>query len=401
MYFKTMSDVISAHNLQKIYKLYGRNLDRVKEAFHPLKKKYHTEFHALKDISFKVRSGERVGIIGKNGSGKSTLLKILTGVVTPSRGQYDVQGKISALLELGAGFNPELNGIENIFLSGLLMGHDRSTIKKNLDYIIDFAEIGQFIQQPVRMYSSGMYARLAFATAINVSPQLLIIDEALSVGDQTFQAKCFKHMNNLINNTGLSVLIVSHSLPQIRNFSDRVIWLKNGEMAMDADPKSVCEAYSSFCDSENVRVISNEYFAKSSKTPDNAFFESFRLDKDTYTMDDDILIKIAIANATSNEHYSVGILVYNSRNELVTLYNSTRDRVPVSSDHREIELKIPKNDFVAGVYSVTAILSDTKSLFSFDRIEGIVNFKVNVPTNDFGLPLAEGFFRSKHEWLLY
>ena len=177
-----MNTAIKVSHLTKIYKLYDKPIDRLKESLHPLKKKYHKDFYALSDINFEIKKGETVGIIGKNGAGKSTLLKIITGVLTPSSGHVHVNGRIASLLELGAGFNPEYTGIENIYLQGTLMGYNHEEMEAKIDDILAFADIGDFIHQPVKMYSSGMFARLAFAVAINVDPDILIVDEVLSVG---------------------------------------------------------------------------------------------------------------------------------------------------------------------------------------------------------------------------
>ena len=190
---------VEIKNVRKVYKLFDKPTDRLRESLSFTHKNYHRDHFALEDISLTVHEGECVGIIGTNGSGKSTLLKIVTGVLNPTEGSVTVNGKISALLELGAGFNMEYTGIENIYLNGTMMGFSEADMDKKIDDIIDFAEIGDFIQQPVKTYSSGMFARLAFAVAINVEPDILIVDEALSVGDIFFQAKCYrKRQNNCV-----------------------------------------------------------------------------------------------------------------------------------------------------------------------------------------------------------
>ena len=191
---------IKVSHLTKVYKLYDKPVDRLKESLHPLKKKYHKDFYALNDVSFEIKKGETVGIIGKNGAGKSTLLKIITGVLTPSSGHVHVNGRIASLLELGAGFNPEYTGIENIYLQGTLMGYSHSEMESKIDGILAFADIGDFVHQPVKSYSSGMYARLAFSVAINVEPDILIVDEALSVGDMYFQQKCMDKIISMQKN---------------------------------------------------------------------------------------------------------------------------------------------------------------------------------------------------------
>jgi len=234
--------VIDVRNLSKCYKLYDRPVDRMKEALSPLRRNYHRDFYALQDISFTVRRGETVGIIGKNGSGKSTLLKMVTGVLTPSGGSKDIRGRISALLELGAGFNPEFTGIENIYMNGTIMGYSRQEMDAKVQDIVSFADIGDFIHQPVKMYSSGMFARLAFAVAINVEPDILIVDEALSVGDVFFQNKCFKRFEDL-KKSGVTILFVSHDMGSIRQLTSRVLWLEKGRSRMFGATETVCEAY--------------------------------------------------------------------------------------------------------------------------------------------------------------
>lgn len=242
-----MSDiVIKIDDLTKIYHLYDKPVDRLKEAIMSFghQRKYHKDFYALKGVSFKIKRGETVGIIGKNGSGKSTLLKILTGVLTPSSGKMFVVGRISALLELGTGFNPEYTGIENIYLNGTIMGFSKEEMDSKLESIINFADIGDFIYQPVKTYSSGMFVRLAFAVAINVDPEVLIIDEALSVGDIKFQQKCYRKIEEF--KVDKTVLFVSHDLIAVNKFCDRTIWLNEGVIVEDGKPFEVSKKYQAF-----------------------------------------------------------------------------------------------------------------------------------------------------------
>lgn len=237
-----MSAAIQVDNITKQYKLYEKQVDRLKEAINPLRKSYHTDFYALKKVSFQVEKGETLGILGKNGSGKSTLLKIITGVLTPTNGQVYIGGKVAALLELGAGFNPEYTGLENIYLNGLLMGITREDMRKKLNDILSFADIGDFIYQPVKNYSSGMFARLAFAVAINVEPEILIIDEALSVGDIFFQQKCFEKIKAM-KNKGVTILFVSHDVTSISTLCDRCVLLNKGEVYSYGEPRKIINDY--------------------------------------------------------------------------------------------------------------------------------------------------------------
>ncbi len=241
-----MSDMaIKIENVNKVYKLYDKPIDRMKESLSLTKKKYGRDHYALNNISFEVKKGETVGILGTNGSGKSTLLKIITGVLTPSSGKVEVNGKISALLELGAGFNPEYTGLENIYLNGTMMGYTREQMEKRVQPIMDFADIGEFIYQPVKTYSSGMFARLAFAVAINVEPDILIVDEALSVGDVRFQIKCMNKMKQMMEG-GTTVLFVSHDINAIRRFCIKAVWLSNGVMKDIGEVNCVADRYLDF-----------------------------------------------------------------------------------------------------------------------------------------------------------
>lgn len=248
---------ISVKNLTKIYKLYDKPIDRLKETLSITKKKYHREHYALRDISFDVKKGESVGIIGTNGSGKSTILKIITGVLNQTSGELKVKGKISALLELGAGFNLEYTGMENIYLNGTMMGYTKEEIEKKLDNIINFADIGEFINQPVKTYSSGMFVRLAFAVAINIDPEILIVDEALSVGDVFFQAKCYKKFQEF-RDMGKTIIFVSHDLKSVSKYCDKVILLNKGIFIEEGNPKKVIDTYKKILVNQFDKEIKNE-----------------------------------------------------------------------------------------------------------------------------------------------
>lgn len=234
--------VIHAEHLTKVYRIYDKATDRVKETLNPFGKKYSRDFYALNDVDFEVRRGETVGIIGRNGSGKSTLLKIITGVLTPTSGSVIVNGKVSALLELGAGFNPELSGIENVYFNGAINGLSKEAVDAALDDILSFADIGDFIYQPVKTYSSGMFMRLAFAVAIHVDPDIFIVDEALSVGDAYFQKKCLKEFYHL-KDKGCSILFVSHETYAVRTTCQRALYLMNGRKVMFGPSADVVDQY--------------------------------------------------------------------------------------------------------------------------------------------------------------
>ncbi len=233
---------IEVRNVEKIYKLYDKPRDRVKEAFGLGRTKNHKLHYALSGVSMEIRKGETVGIIGTNGSGKSTLLKIITGVLTPTSGEVKVDGRISALLELGAGFNQEYNGMENIYLNGTMMGFSEKEIDEKLPSILEFADIGDYVYQPVKTYSSGMFVRLAFAVAINIEPEILIVDEALSVGDVFFQAKCY-HKFEEFKKLGKTIVFVSHDLSSISKYCDRVFLLNKGKLLGEGTAKEMIDAY--------------------------------------------------------------------------------------------------------------------------------------------------------------
>ena len=238
-----MNDIaISCKNVTKTYPMYDNPKDRFKEALHPFRKSYHKDFYALNDVTFEIKKGETVGIIGKNGAGKSTLLKIITGVLTPTSGSTQVNGVVSSLLELGTGFNNELTGIENIYFNSSLMGISRKEVDKKLGRIIAFADIGDHIEQPVRGYSSGMFARLAFAIAISIEPDILIVDEALAVGDMNFQAKCMTAMKN-IQKSGATILFVSHDISSVKSLCERGVYIKNGSVHAVGQAGDVAELY--------------------------------------------------------------------------------------------------------------------------------------------------------------
>lgn len=233
---------ISVRNLTKTYRLFGHPGDRIKQFFSLGLKQYHREFTALKDVSFDIKKGETVGIVGRNGSGKSTLLQLICSILKPTAGTVQVNGRVSALLELGAGFNPEFTGRENVYFQGALMGFTEAQMDKRFDEIVTFADIGEFIDQPVRTYSSGMFVRLAFATAINTDPDILVVDEALAVGDMDFQAKCMTVFRRFCQR-GVTVLFVSHDMNTVRSLCGKGIYLDCGKLVEVGPASEVAERY--------------------------------------------------------------------------------------------------------------------------------------------------------------
>lgn len=265
---------ISVRNLTKTYRLFGHPGDRIKQFFSLGLKQYHREFTALKDVSFDIKKGETVGIIGRNGSGKSTLLQLICGILKPTAGTVQVNGRISALLELGAGFNPEFTGRENVYFQGALMGFTKAQMDERFDDIAAFADIGEFIDQPVRIYSSGMFVRLAFSTAISADPDILVVDEALSVGDAPFQARCFKRINAIRDN-GAVVLLVSHALEQIAHFCNRALWLDKGGLLADSTPAEALALYVEHLQGAPTGIVTSGAVGKPEVTMPSADAEPF------------------------------------------------------------------------------------------------------------------------------
>ncbi len=389
---------IKVNHLTKIYKLYDKPIDRLKESLHPLKKSYHKDFYALNDVSFEIKMGETVGIIGKNGAGKSTLLKLITGVLTPTSGHLHVKGRIASLLELGAGFNPEYTGIENIYLQGTLMGYTRKEMESKINEILAFADIGDFVHQSVKMYSSGMFARLAFAVAINVDPDILIVDEALSVGDMAFQEKCILKMKSMLNNNR-AILFVSHSLPSIRNFCTKAIWVKDGKVVMQNEAHIVCEAYSDYMkNSKDVPKIEKGDISTEDKSNKTIAIQKVILSQKEYFTDENIDITIDLHFNKETVDYAIGVLIHNDEGKLVTLFNTIRDDIIIKNQISSIVLTIPKNDFLSGEYFVSVSISDTNVMFGYDREDYIQSFIIKNALSANNLAVSEGLFRCKHIW---
>ncbi|RGG41795.1 ABC transporter ATP-binding protein [Roseburia sp. AF22-2LB] len=284
-----MSEVaIRVDDVSKLYKLYDKPSDRLKESLGLTRKKLYKEHYALHNVSFDVKRGETVGIIGTNGSGKSTILKIITGVLNPSGGHVEIDGRISALLELGAGFNMEYTGIENIYLNGTMIGFSREEIDAKMQDILDFADIGDFVHQPVKTYSSGMFVRLAFAVAINIDPEILIVDEALSVGDVFFQAKCYKKFEDF-KKMGKTILFVSHDLGSISKYCDRVVLLNRGKKLAEGSPKEMVGMYK--------RIMVNQDKAEE--------IAAHQMDMSAFDEEEEKEIKEAVCEGLWKNHYNL------------------------------------------------------------------------------------------------
>lgn len=259
---------ISLKNVSKKYRLFHSRMDRLKETFHPLRKKFHTDFWALKNLTFDIRKGDTVGIIGRNGSGKSSLLQVICSILRPNGGEVLVNGRISALLELGAGFNLDFTGRENALLNGAIMGIPLQEMEQRMDLVASFADIGEYFDQPVRFYSSGMFMRLAFASAIHVDPDILIIDEALAVGDAKFQHKCFQKFIEF-KKDNKTILLVSHDTQAIINLCDEALLLDNGILIDKGKPKKIVNYYLDLVEGRKIKKTTGDIEQETSPLPSN------------------------------------------------------------------------------------------------------------------------------------
>lgn len=348
-------NVIEVKNVKKTYALYNNKKDKVKEAFSLTGKKYHNNFDALNGVSFGIEKGECVGIIGLNGSGKSTMLKILAGVLTQTSGEVTINGKVSALLELGAGFNPEFTGMENIYLNSMIMGFTREETDKKLQEILEFADIGDFIYQPVKLYSSGMFVRLAFAIAITVNPDILIVDEALSVGDVFFQQKCYKKIKELAGKA--TVLIVSHDLNAMTKFCKRIIVMNRGNLVFDGEPNEAITQYfkikqGQISKKNKVEIDDNSTFdIENYKTPQNKEYSGNMdviIEKYFYSIND----KQYSEYCNKNDEFKISLIVTSKRNieNLIVGYqvrdkygNEVFGETSLTSPVEQFELKEGRN----------------------------------------------------------
>lgn len=404
---------IEAKGLSKMYKLYANPRDRFKETFSLSKKKYYKEFYALRDVNFQIFKGETVGIVGRNGSGKSTLLKMLTGVLNPTDGEMNVNGKVSALLELGAGFNMEFTGMENIFLNGTIMNIPRSEMEKKLDDILAFAEIGEHINQPVKTYSSGMFVRLAFAVAINVDPDILIVDEALAVGDTRFQLKCMDKFVEFMDK-GKTVLFVSHDINSIKRFCKRTLWINNGSLIMDGETDEVTDNYLDFLKSElsieeyldrknNPIEIPKEQEENNTQANKSeiAQFSSIKMyDEDGKEIQDivhgtNVTIKIEYDVIDENvKEPVIGLAIRTIDNKYICGLNTLLDNVKVNwkKGKNQCELVYEKFNLTGGNYYFDVAIFDKTATVPIDYRTKAKSFFVKMGY------IAEGIVVLNHHW---
>ena len=389
---------VEVNDLSKVYHLYNKSSDRLRETFSIKKKKYSKDHYALRDINLSIKHGESVGIVGTNGSGKSTLLKLITGVVTPTTGEIKTKGKIAALLELGAGFNPEYTGIENIYLNGTMMGYTEEEMEKRVPGIVDFADIGEFIHQPVKSYSSGMFARLAFAVSINVEPDRLIVDEALSVGDTRFQVKCIDKMREL-QESGTTILFVTHAIEQIKRFCTRAIWIKNGEVVEDGEASQVVDLYDNFMkygERKIEKVDNDEEFKVPESSDYLAVIQKVTINKNMFKSFEKLEVEITYDVYDEHmEDLQVGVAFYSlDRKIYVFGPNTNLDKfeVPQEPGRHVVKYIVPGITLISGDYTVDVGIFNSGGIVNLDYKNNCEKFSV---ANEY---FSEGMFYIEHQW---
>lgn len=388
--------MLKVNNISKGYNIDPNEWTRILTNLGLRKQKSEETFWALKDINFEILKGETVGILGKNGSGKSTLLQVIAGTLKPSSGNVVKPKRIAALLELGAGFNPEFTGKENIFLNGALIGMTQREIKERYQDIITFAEIGEFIERPVKTYSSGMFARLAFAIAVHSTPDLLIVDEALSVGDSAFQEKSINKMKEL-RDSGIPIFFVSHSIPMVRNFCTRAIWLHKGEIYRDGIAKDICREYMDFLQPESISE-SKDVIKLTPEDP-TVIFKTVQLSRQTIFVGDSINIDCTLEELKPvRKGFGLGVIIFNDSEDVVSIISTVRDDMLVEDLPSKVRLEIPFVSLPAGKYSLSISVTDELATFHYDRYDHFAQLVVKDKYNAKGLPCYEGTVGLNHEW---
>jgi len=404
---------INVVKLSKCYQLYQHPRDRLKQFLWPHSwwgsRQYYRELWALNDIDLTIMPGEVVGIVGQNGSGKSTLLQLICGTSTPTYGEVQVNGRVAALLELGAGFNPEFTGRENVLMSAAIMGLNQAEIAERIEQIIDFSGVRDFIDQPVKTYSSGMYVRLAFSVAINVDPDILIIDEALSVGDGAFARKSFTRIMQM-RDAGKTILFCSHSLFQVESLCARAIWLNKGKMVLDGESAQVVSAYQSFLDQSTTDStiepqFVSEHAPEQNKIPPSGSAHLGKIQliaDDTNTLQADIasgqsciLINVSFISDPSLPCPNVAMTLHTKDGRVITSAATWEDQFAIQrkpDGSGQICLKLERLPLLKGEYLVNIYLLCERGLHLYDSAEAIASLQVKQAGR------LQGYFSIPHQW---
>jgi ABC-type polysaccharide/polyol phosphate transport system ATPase subunit len=389
---------ITVENLSKCYKIYGKPRDRLSQGILPYlqrlagkqPKQYYREFWALKEVSFEVRKGETVGIIGRNGSGKSTLLQMICGILTPTIGSIKSNGRVAALLELGAGFNPEFTGRENVYMNATILGLDKKEICSKFDTIVAFADIGDFIDQPVKTYSSGMYVRLAFAVAVSINPDVLIVDEALAVGDLSFQLKCIEKMEQIRKNA--AILFVSHNMSQIRKFCAKTAWIDSGKLMYFGDTHQAVDRYLASHISKVNDVINNSI--NDSCITEVSTINKSLINTGTFIYSSDIGIRVKYKLSDKIEGAIIGVALFDVNLQYVCGVNTKLDNIELNNFAGEHDIILFYNEaqLLSGTYTVDVGLFEPNAIVPLNYNEKCTSFFVEAPY------IAEGTVCLNHQW---
>ncbi len=392
---------IELKHITKTYAMYAKPTDRLKEALDFRRRSYHDIFYALNDVNIHVKKGEMIGFIGENGSGKSTLLKIITGVLTPTSGEMQINGNIAALLELGSGFNPEYSGYDNIYLNGMVLGFTKEQVDEMVDDIISFADIGDHLYQPVKTYSSGMFVRLAFAVAINVDPEILIVDEALAVGDLEFQLKCMEKFTEF-RNAGKTILFVSHDVNAVRRFCDRVYWLKNGVVENEGETMEVTEEYENFLKRKSLKTVDREksvveeHSAPEIVTVDSATLLDENLEPvDIVEQNSTVYVKVEYTvKDESPKNPVLGVAIRTVQNHYVCGLNTLLDKtaIPWKKGKNVFYIKYPNMSLLSGEYYFDVAFFEENATVPFVYKTKYVTMFIT------GKYVGEGIVVLDHEW---
>lgn len=415
MFFSTANSesAIAALNLSKCYQLYEHPTDRLKQFLWPHRwlgaRQYYRELWALHDINLTIMPGEVIGIVGQNGSGKSTLLQLVCGTLTPTRGSVRVSGRIAALLELGAGFNPEFTGRENVLMSAAIMGLSQSEIADRIEHIIDFSGVRDFIDQPVKTYSSGMYVRLAFSVAINVDPDILVIDEALSVGDGAFARKSFDRIMRM-RDAGKTILFCSHSLFQVESLCARAIWINKGQIVLDGESAQVVSAYQTFLDKSTWNATLETPIAARTELASNTQHGSgsARLERIKLHVNDmlaqqaivtsgesGMMIEVAFISDPALPCPTIAMTIQTKDGRTITSAATWEDQFTLQrapSGAGQVCLGFDQLPLLKGEYLINVYLLCEQGLHLYDAAEGVANLQVRQAGR------LQGYFSIPHRW---